>query len=384
MSNTNISDILATVSHVSSLADIGPRELIRARRLAKAVEAPAPADEAEAWGLIKSTREREAAPPAPRPKPKPAPKPAPTGGLDAAIAAIVRAEIAGADIVGALDEARVIELVREHAAPVTRVEIVTPDQPDPVDIGVQHNQFPRLLELVSLRTHTYLPGPAGSGKSTAGAMVAKALRLPFYSTGAIAEAYDLLGYVDGNGLYHRTPFRDAFEHGGVFLADELDGSSPTEAVRLNNHFAAAPGDMLPFPDGMIACHADFVLIASANTYGNGRDRQYVGRYQMDSATMDRFAVLDWPYDEGLERAIAGNDSWTYRVQALRRAVAACELLHIVSPRASIKGAKMLAAGIPQPDVERMLIWAGMSANDQERVEAAIDCYVPPVAGDVVV
>jgi cobaltochelatase CobS len=41
------------------------------------------------------------------------------------------------------------------------------------------------------------------------------------------------------------------------------------------------------------------IVATANTFGTGADRVYVGSLQIDGATLDRFAFLEWPYDEGL-------------------------------------------------------------------------------------
>ena len=69
-----------------------------------------------------------------------------------------------------------------------------------------------------------------------------------------------------------------------------------------------------FADGMVKRHEDFILIATANTFGNGANAQYVGRNQLDSATLDRFVTIEWGYDEELEMAIASDKEWCETVQ----------------------------------------------------------------------
>ena len=55
--------------------------------------------------------------------------------------------------------------------------------------------------------------------------VAKALGRTFYFTGAVDNVFKLNGYMDANGNYVRTSFREAYEWGGVFLFDEIDAST---------------------------------------------------------------------------------------------------------------------------------------------------------------
>jgi len=118
------------------------------------------------------------------------------------------------------------------------VEHVRADKTETQDMGLQHKQFPTLLKLCQLRNAdgfqypVWLPGPAGSGKTTAARNVAKALELPFLFTGAVDQPYSLLGFRDAGGNYARTSFREAFENGGVFLWDEVDASNPNALNRV--------------------------------------------------------------------------------------------------------------------------------------------------------
>jgi hypothetical protein len=171
---------------------------------------------------------------------------------------------------------------------------------------LQHAYFQALLRIVKARRNSWLCGPAGSGKTTSANEVAKLLGLKFFakSVGPQVTESSLLGYQDANGKTVRTLLREAFEFGGVFLLDEVDAASPAVLVVIN---ALLANDCASFPDAVVEKHADFVLIAGANTIGLGADRQYVGRQQIDAATLDRFVLLDWPYDPRIEAAAAGVD-----------------------------------------------------------------------------
>ena len=178
-----------------------------------------------------------------------------------------------------------------------------------------------------------------------------------------------MGFVDGHGTYHRTQFRDAFENGGLFVMEEFDGSGARAMLSINN---AAANKWCDFPDGKIAKHDDFVLVMAGNTFGTGASRQYVGRQQLDAATLDRFAFLEIGYDEELETAITlaidpSAGSWVKRVQAFRSKVARAGLRHVVSPRASIMGAKMLRQGMAEQLVTEMLLHKGMSQDQINQV-----------------
>jgi len=237
--------------------------------------------------------------------------------------------------------------------------------------GMTHYVFDDILADVAIRENVYMVGPAGSGKTTIAKQVAEALDLDFYCYGAIKYDHDVVGYVKPDGSYSQTNLYKAFKHGGLVLMDEMDASSSNALLSLN---AVLANDFASFPlgnddeGGMIDKHPDFVVIASANTFGHGASAQYVGRNPMDMATLDRFSNILMGYDEDLERSVAGNDLWVDYVQAARRAVEHHKMRHVISPRASIKGAKMLAAGQAFSKVADKLIWnKGFSATDKQKI-----------------
>jgi len=296
------------------------------------------------------------------------PATAPTTDRAATLAAAIAAMMQDQDA-APLDEGRVIALIQEHAPREGRPQAITltiNDTARNLPADTRHAIFQDALTILATRSNLFLVGPAGSGKTTLAEQIAAALDLPFYFNGAIDSSYKLSGFIDAQGRCINTAFRRAYETGGVYLFDEVDASLPGALLAFN---AALANGYCDFPDGMVKRHANFYCIAAANTFGTGADRQYVGRNQLDAASLDRFAFLDMPYDEALERAIAGNPDWTSYVQNTRRAVSALKIRHVVSPRASIMGAKLLATGMDRAKVEQITIWKGLDKADVEKIRA---------------
>ncbi len=251
-------------------------------------------------------------------------------------------------------------------ASVKRLTIVTPEG-EKKDIGICHKKTADIIAVANIGIHQMLVGPAGSGKTTTCEKVAEALNLEFFpmSVGPQTTKSDLLGFIDATGHYHATPIRKAFENGGLLLLDEVDAANAGVLTIIN---ALLANGYCSFPDGVIKRHDNFRCLCACNTYGRGADREYVGRNQLDAATLDRFVVVDFDYDEDLEKSLAGNPDWVEVVQKYRRKAADIKARVVISPRASIFGAKMLAAGFKQKDVEEMVIWKGIPRDIRTKIE----------------
>ena len=233
------------------------------------------------------------------------------------------------------------------------------------DLGKQHFQFEKLSKYVQTKNNIFLVGSAGSGKTTAARNIAKALNIKFYFTGAINSEYKLTGFIDAQGRIVNTEFRKAYEHGGLFLFDEIDASFPQAILAFN---AALANDFMDFPDKKVPKHKNFYCIAAANTFGTGADRQYVGRNQLDAATLDRFITFNWEIDETLEHELANNHEWVNYVQKARKAASKIGERHIISPRASMQGADLLRIGIDRKEVEKDVVWKGLDASRIEMIK----------------
>jgi midasin (ATPase involved in ribosome maturation) len=209
-----------------------------------------------------------------------------------------------------------------------------------------------------------LVGPAGAGKTTIAEQVAKKMGLRFYFNGAIASEYKLMGFIDAMGRVVSTAFRKAWMEGGLYLFDEIDGSLPQAVLAFNNALANGTCD---FPDGNYPRHPNFRVMAAANTYGHGADRVYVGRNQLDAASLDRFIFITMGYDEVMEITMAQDKDWVENVQLARMAVGLLKLRYIVSPRATIYGSGLIKQGMSIEQAEEYAIFKGMPPEDKANV-----------------
>lgn len=239
--------------------------------------------------------------------------------------------------------------------------------------GIMHQNFETLLKSVNAGLPIMMVGPAGTGKTHSAKLAADSLSLDFYSisVGSQTSKSDLLGYMNATGGYVETAFRRAYEKGGVFLLDEADAGNSNVLILLN---AALSNGYMSFPDKMVQAHEDFRLIASANTFGTGASRQYVGRNQLDAATLDRFTTIEWPIDERVEAAMAGTTAngkkWLNVVRTVRRrCLDELDLRVVISPRAVQRGVALLEAGVAFSEVLEMALIANIPSNEKSGIKS---------------
>jgi len=217
--------------------------------------------------------------------------------------------------------------------------------------------------------------------------VAAELKLPFAALSVCSQTTktDLLGYLDAHGNYRSTNFREIYEKGGVFCLDEIDNGNANVLAVLNSALA---GENNAFPDKMVKRHPNFVVVACANTFGLGASGGYVGRTQIDAATLDRFFFVDMPYDDGLEAHVAGVDvvtspvwnalgqsvpdvkTWLAVVKKTREAVAELGVKAIISPRATYTGVALIKQGVPLQYLEKGLLYKSMSPDMIAKIRQA--------------
>lgn len=289
------------------------------------------------------------------------------------LADVIAAALQGRIKAEGIDRKEVSEIVKTELASLNlkqTIEIKNLDNGIVKDMGLQHKDFNKLLTLANNRLDTMLVGAAGSGKTTICHAVADALSLPFYmvSVGQQTTKTDLMGYMDATGNYIKTHLRSAYEQGGVFLLDEVDAGNANVITVLNSLLS---NGLASFPDKMITRHKDFIFFCAANTYGRGNDRQYIGRNQLDAASLDRFVSVNFDYDEVLEAAISINQDFTKKIQAIRKTVFELKLQIVVSPRASIKGGQLLQAGFPEDTVLDMVVFKGCNQDIKNKIMSNI-------------
>lgn len=198
-----------------------------------------------------------------------------------------------------------------------------------------HPKYNDILALVKAGLHIYMYGPAGSGKSTIVQQIAEEMGLKYYITPAPTMEHQLFGFIDANGTYHRTPFRDAYEFGGVSDHPEVDKMVSDLGPALND---AVSNTCYAFPDGVVKKHPDFHFCMSGNTSGHGADGAYVGRHQQDAAFLDRFEVIRIDYDVEVEKKISidligkvDEDAIEF-IHDYRKVLSECRPNDVVSPR----------------------------------------------------
>jgi MoxR-like ATPase len=246
------------------------------------------------------------------------------------------------------------------------ITFIIPDRPE-VTIESSHATLPLLVKAAGLRRPIMLVGPAGSGKTTAGHQLAQTYGVPFFanSNSQWDTRTQAFGYMDANGTYQPGYLYGPMKNGGVLLDDEIDASNQAVMVSKNT---AIENRFAQFPNGeTVLAHDNFIYVGSANTYGRGADRMYVGRTQLDAATLNRFIFIDWDYDEKLELSISCNEKWTKWVQKVRKVTQKHKMRYVVSPRQSIAGGELLALGIPERTVREMTVFPGWAEADIERV-----------------
>lgn len=271
------------------------------------------------------------------------------------------------------------DLVRDELAKLsmpTMVEVLDRKTFDSKDLGIAHKVFPQVFRAIQCGVHVWLVGPAGTGKTHIGHQCATGLGLDFGSISLTVTmpVSSIIGYMDANGTYRGTSFRRIWEHGGVFLFDEGDAGNANTWGVINE--ALSNGSM-EFPDGRIDKHPNTYILCAANTYGTGADRQYVGRMQLDAATLDRFVHIEVPVDEAMESALgrsqgASQDDMDWLiplVRQIRQGAQSLNLKVVISPRAILFGARLLAGGFTRDEVVSMAIRKGISDQDWGRINA---------------
>lgn len=245
-----------------------------------------------------------------------------------------------AAIMGGVED-KVRAFIREEYGTIERKITTVVDGKKVPMKGIQHERFETVLKFVANDEPVFLTGPAGSGKNVLCKQVAEALGLKFYFTNAVTQEYKLTGFTDAMGNYQPTQFYEAFTRGGVFMLDEMDASIPEVLVILNAAIANRYFDF-PAPIGYVEAHPDFRVIAAGNTVGQGADYEYVGRNQLDAASLDRFTLVKIDYSEAIENSVAcGDMELAQFCRDYRKAAEKAGQKVIVSYRAIGRLAKML-------------------------------------------
>jgi MoxR-like ATPase len=259
---------------------------------------------------------------------------------------------------------------------------------------ILHKQVEEIFYNLRAKNNVLLVGPAGSGKNVAARQCADALGIPFYMIALTPTSpkSEVFGYTSATGDYVATEVYRWAENGGVLFADEFDNANPQTAVGVNGLLSDREGT---FPGvGPVKLHPTCICVGAANTIGKGGTEEY-RRLMQDAATWDRFGIINWQYDETLERefchALIGTapktrklkinspvnlipeqvDQWVDLVQRVRTRVEALGIRHLISPRASLHGIRMLQAGAPKEMTINHYIRRGIAQDSWNEIKTVL-------------
>ena len=279
-------------------------------------------------------------------------------------------------------EAQVKELVAKGHL-IKTLEIKS----DTVEIkieGLRHPVLDELCERYAMGERTFLlTGPAGTGKTTIARQFAKAIQAKRCTVIACSEDLRREAFVgfrtfnikDGTAPYVASPIVEDLrvtDAATCTILEEIDASNPNALLTIN----ALENGFLPTPEcAEMPEHArpgNHVLIATANTWGTAGSTQYVGRNQLDAATLDRYRTLFVDYDADLEKALVGDQGVVDMVTEIRRKVNEAQIRKVVSTRLAKRIAfdRKLKGNAKKPIrevVRNVLVNSGWQAQELTRV-----------------
>ena len=308
---------------------------------------------------------------------QPMPKPAAEAAAPIAPGAMDIGNLLAAAVLPAI-QAQMQKLVDEAVGARVPREIVVKaaDKPDIKMDGHVHPAFEKVLRLVKANVGVMLVGPAGCGKTHLFSQVCQALAVEGESislSGGVTEAH-LTGRLlptgeGGSFVYTESPFVKCYREGRPFLLDEMDGGDPNVLLAINQatanggfHIEARAASGL---DTYVKRHPDTILMATANTYGTGSGALYVGRNQLDAATLDRWYTVQMDYDKAYEERIAPSQV-THFVWRLRELIQQNKWRRVASTRMIQKATAALGAGLKWQEVKADLL-SGYTADELSKV-----------------
>lgn len=240
--------------------------------------------------------------------------------------------------------------------------------------------FDRIKQLAEARRNILLVGPAGCGKSFIGQFMAQVLGLPFGTIACTAGMTETHLYGrstpnirTGKPEFTGTEFLRCYEGGGVFLMDELDAADNNVLLSLNapltptGRCSVVNRPSKPFAER----HEDFVMIATANTFGRGANRVYAGRTQLDEASIDRFriGIVECDYDAVVEKRLCPKEEIREPLQKLRERIERAGLRRVLSTR-FLEDAHVMHEHAGW-DLKQILevFYEGWTADDRAKVSA---------------
>lgn len=331
------------------------------------------------------------------PKAENLPKPAPKGAGSSAIADLIgrletelrsgqdeqisslRDELnAMSSKLDMIDAGALIKAVDDKLAELdSKREIrIIPPKGEPKDMGRQHRDFGKLVQMMASRridgfpVNVWATGPAGGGKTAGFLRAFEALgctNIEIVSLSQQTSKSDMFGYRTATGEHIESAFHRVYTEGGGILWDEFDNANANAVTLLN---AAFSNGIAGFPMGTVKRHPDSYFAVAGNTFGLGPDGQYIGRAKLDAATRRRFAFLHWGYDWSLfSDLLSDRKDVVLHMEKVSKVIDKLNLEAIASPAQCIDAVALMDGGMSFDEAFEAVLWAPMKRDDREKVKA---------------
>mgnify|MGYP003629646234 FL=1 len=168
------------------------------------------------------------------------------------------------------------------------------------DIKGQHYQLKPLIEVMGSGEPAMIIGPTGSGKTRVTHAVKQALGCKHYAIRQVNKqtaTHDLIGFNNATGNYVPGVFTKIIQDGGLAVIDEIDNGNSNVLMIIKGILSGH----IYMPYGMQEVSHKCHLMCTANTWGLGPDREYIGRNALDVALLNEFVCVEWPYDPNAEK-----------------------------------------------------------------------------------
>ena len=164
----------------------------------------------------------------------------------------------------------------------------------------QHYQLKPLIEVMGSGEPAMIIGPTGSGKTRVTHAVKQALGCKHYAIRQVNKqtaTHDLIGFNNATGSYIPGVFTKIIQDGGLAVIDEIDNGNSNVLMIIKGILSGH----IYMPYGMQEVNPECHLMCTANTWGLGPDREYIGRNALDVALLNEFVCVEWPYDANAEK-----------------------------------------------------------------------------------
>lgn len=214
-----------------------------------------------------------------------------------------------------------------------------PRTPEP-DGYMKPSKYDLVLGFARDGYNILLTGPKGAGKTEMAFRIIGELEKRLFMLTSPQTRYEVTGYTDANGKEVPTQITLAITQPSGLLIEEMDRSMPEALIPLNAMLANKRMDV---PGrGVVEVDPQCLIIATANTSGNGADDAYGTAQQLDASTLDRFVTVRIDYEREIDEVCAKDAKGkvdTRLVDFITEFRRACEINQFTRYMVSYRGVK---------------------------------------------